>query len=410
MKARMESRKKLSAKDASASMSRSSTSNTHDQAPGNLSSYADKVPSVMQPAQDHQRSQASLPCVVHTVCVMPGDNGPDQLGMDPNYVQYVVGEPILAASPAAGTETLTPIDESNNASLIQGYTVPDNQESVLVRTPGPSGVWPTADSTSGSDASDHSRPPSVCSDYSSSDASSYSLASSDASFACVQLRWLISRANADPLTHRPAAAAPVHLLWPPVSEYPLAARALSTSSSSSSLKDALVERHRAPPSPPAGADPAATLASGLSLARLSDTGSSPETSPAVRPAAPALQHAAPPLSGTGMTPAPQAWPAAAEPPAPAAALQFDDVFLWQPEPPAAAGVPADGAFARADASRENTLRGRGDGVLPRACAAADTDGTPRAADIFHFGAQPQPQPLGSPPGLHAMHARAVLHG
>ncbi|GJE87108.1 hypothetical protein PsYK624_031910 [Phanerochaete sordida] len=371
LKSRAESRgRKSGAKVAvgsSGSRSRSRTADKDDSASPSAHGYTDKIPSVMQPAPASAtiappaRDETPQPFLVHTGAAHALD-GSASLGGDPAYAQ-LVGRSLSDSACAP---------DSAEVSLIQGYVAPDDHDSVLRLSSARNESWLAAPGVNASDVSDTSRPPSACSDYSqsSSDASGYTL-SSDASFT--------------------SNASPSPVAWPammPRYDYgrPFPTRMLSSSLSSSSLKDALVPRPRrrafSQASPLAAPDAAHALSSVLRHASLADSEGAARA-PAetlLLPGAPGLLSAPPRAT--------LAWGGPhSQPPTPADALRFEDVFNFAPESPVAAPEPFD-----ALASRGNTLKARDAAHAGLGTHAFDATYSP---DGFIYGA-----PLGSPADIH----------
>lgn len=175
--------------DTTASLPNSPIGHRDEKLPVTSPSYSEKVPSVMQPApagRDNNRTQPPQPYSFQTASVAPDLDGSAQLGFNPSYAQYMVAEPLSDTSTPEGAHVSASVDAPDPSSLIQGYVVPGNQESVIVPITISNNSWQGAARPFDRDPCDYSRSPSACSDYShsSSDASIYSQASSsDLSFA-----------------------------------------------------------------------------------------------------------------------------------------------------------------------------------------------------------------------------------
>lgn len=179
-KARMELRKKPSRSGSSTSRT-SSPADSPDSVPSaSALNGPDEVPPtldvpVQQTSADLQPPQQ--PFVASNVIAPSLDDAAPLGSIDPAYYSHYVGEQHHSALPIEGPPSLDVL--ASPSSLIQGYTVPEDEETVILSPVLPDGPWHSLGYGYDFDDSDSSRP---SSSHSTSSTSSW-LSSSEASFA-----------------------------------------------------------------------------------------------------------------------------------------------------------------------------------------------------------------------------------
>lgn len=239
-RARRETRRRLAAKTVSFEETSSDESRSEGSSHGTptdkkseasgSSDTTERIPSVMRPSSlPSLRVQTSLPAA-------PVGPAP---AVNPGYMPYVVSSPTLIDGSLHQDAEMT---DDQAASMIQGYTVPWNQECAARTHAHANGIW-GQQRTADSDASDSPRPGSSCSasSFCSSETSGYSQ-SSDAS-----VRYSPRCIASSPCADRSINTSVHSMVWPsPMVDFafstPGYAPPLSATSSTSSLDGALVEK------------------------------------------------------------------------------------------------------------------------------------------------------------------------
>ncbi|KIP12335.1 hypothetical protein PHLGIDRAFT_27457 [Phlebiopsis gigantea 11061_1 CR5-6] len=248
-KARLELRKKPSRSGSSTSRTSSpadspecvpsaSVLNGPDETSPTLAVSGHQTSADLQPPQQ--------PPAAHNVIAPSLDDAVPLCSVDPAYYTQYVDEQLNSAPSAEGLSSA--YTSASPSSLIQGYTVPDDEEAVALSPVFPDEAWHSLGYGYDFDDSDSSRP---SSSHSTSSTSSW-LSSSEASFASsassAQTIWSAT------LPRYSAGSIPP---------------ALSTSSSESSLKDALLDRPRTSSSSSSAAPMASSADASLPTEELS---------------------------------------------------------------------------------------------------------------------------------------------